>query len=118
VIVRVLHRFRDGTHIFRRLPRREWLLAHERREISSSDEFHRKPRQTVRLADIVNRDDARMLQTRGGGGLGAKTFARGGAREFSGGEHFHRDDAPEPLLPRAVHHAHAAASDFIEQLVI
>ena len=59
-----------------------------------------------------------MLEPRRRLGLGAKPPLRLRAREISRGQHLHRDDPPEPPLPRAINHAHAAARDLVEQFVV
>lgn len=70
------------------------------------------------LADLVDGDDVRVVEVGGGLGLGAEALDLGVAGEAAGENHLEGDGAVEADLPCPPHHAHAAARDFLEQLVV
>ncbi len=70
------------------------------------------------LADLVDRHDAGMIEGGRRFGLGVEPLHFFGGGELAGQDHLQRHDAAELHLPRLVHHAHAAAGDLGEDLVV
>ena len=70
------------------------------------------------LADLVERGDVRMRQRRGRARLLEEPLAPIGIGRDGRGQHLDRDGAAEPRVARAVHLAHAAGADAIEDLVV
>ena len=78
---------------------------------ASLEELHRDVGDAVLLADVVDRDDVRMVQPAGGFRLAQKTFADflerlGRQRRV---ERLDRDFALDQRIDGAIHHAHRAA---------
>ena len=73
----------------------------------SLDELHRDPRNGAGLADLVDRDDVRVVQRRGG----ARLLLEAGEPVRVGRErlrqHLDRDFAAQPRIARLVHLSHA-----------
>ena len=82
------------------------------------DELHRKIRKAAGLARTENRDDARMVQSRGETGLVHE--ARDALRVASedARKHLHRDTASERNLLGLVDSAHAATTDEAHQSIV
>ena len=59
-----------------------------------------------------------MVERGDGLGFEAEPLQLGGRREPRRQQHLERDDAVQAELPRFVHRAHAAASEFANQFVI
>src|SRR5262245_1853083 len=76
------------------------------------DKLERKIRQAVVLANLVNLDDVRVLQSsdRAGLLLEALQLFRAGVRSRE--DHLQRDEPVQALLARLVDDAHAAAAEF------
>src|SRR5438046_7390832 len=70
------------------------------------------------LGDVVNGDDIRMAQTGGGLGLGSETLQEFELWVRSSQNHFYGDNTIETALARAVHDAHSAARNLLEDFVI
>src|SRR5262249_24093340 len=78
---------------------------------ASLDELHGHPRDAVALADVVNGDDGRMVERRGGAGFRFESTAAGLAIDQPLGNHLQRYRAAEPRVEAAVDLAHAARPD-------
>ncbi len=70
------------------------------------------------FADLEDRHDARMIEIGRGLGFGMEPFDVGRRSQLARENHLHRDDAIERHLPGLEHHAHAAAGDLFQQLVV
>src|SRR5262245_12856199 len=70
------------------------------------------------LADLINRDDVRMVEIRGGLSFGPKALNLGIGRQLAGANHLERNRAVQADLPCVINYAHPAGSDFPKQLVI
>ena len=92
--------------------------AHLLRERLPADELHAEVRLPADRADLVDGDDVRVLEPRGGLGLGAEPGAVRVGGEVRFADHLQRDDAVQALLPGLVDDAHAAAAEFFEQLEV
>jgi hypothetical protein len=82
------------------------------------EEFHAEELLAVVFADLVDRDDVRVVQVgrRLGFGLEALEFGFGG--ELAGANHLQRDDAVEGPVARLIDDPHAAAGDGFQQFVV
>src|SRR6185503_14689336 len=100
------------------LPGWKWPFGDELREGQALDVIHGEVVLPSRKADFVNGHNVRVLETGGSGGLGAKTLDEILACERPSQKHFHGDNAAQAHLPRAIDHAHPAAGDLFEQLVV
>src|SRR5207248_9580984 len=87
-------------------------------QVAAFDELHAEITRAVALADFVNRNDLRMLETRRRLGLVTKTPYVRCARPLAETDHFERDSSVEAFLARAIHYALSAAPDLFDQLVI
>jgi hypothetical protein len=67
-------------------------------------------------ADVVDGDDAGMVEARGGAGLLDEAPGAAGVRHRLGAQQLDRDHPPEDRVARAVEHAHAALSELVEDL--
>jgi hypothetical protein len=90
----------------------------QRRERPPLDELHGEVVLSLVLADLVNGDDVRVVELGGRLRLAAKSVHLVCGGELSGEDHLQRYDAVEAALPRFVDDAHAAAGDFLQQLVV
>jgi hypothetical protein len=116
--VREVDRFGDGLDIARRAPCRQRLISHELREVRPIDEIHREIMLALVNADFVNGHDVRMPQTRRRRGFDAKPMDEFFARILAKQQQLDRHNSVEAGLSRFVDNAHAAARDFLQQLVI
>ena len=100
--------------------RRDGRLRRAREELietAALDEFERDVWAAADLPDIEDLDDVRMLEPRDRFGFLTQTgfvFRTGGGPVAKDLE---RDDALEPLVPRAIDDAHPAVADEVENLV-
>ena len=97
----------------------EWMLAFQpRRKVAAFDEPHREVMRAVLLAAFVERDDVRVMELRDGFNLDAEAQARFIGKQVMRLHHLQRDEAVQPELACAIDHSHAAARDFVNDLVI
>jgi hypothetical protein len=87
-------------------------------EAAALDQFHREVVPALVLADLVDRDDVRVVEAGGRLGLGLEALDVTGRRELAGEDHLQGDGTVEAHLPRPVHDAHAAAGDDFQQFVV
>ena len=116
--VGVADRVGDGGRELGGLVGRERPLADEIGQALALDQAHREVRPRLMLADLVDRHDPGMVELGGGLGLGAEPANLLSAGELAGEDHLQRDQPAERRLPRPIHHAHAAARDLGEDLVV
>src|SRR5205809_7257634 len=69
-------------------------------------------------ANVVNGDDARVLEEGRSRDLAPEPLNDLLGRELPSQNHLHRDNALECKMPRAINHAHPAAGNLFEQFVI
>ncbi|MBL9159366.1 MAG: hypothetical protein JNJ70_17920 [Verrucomicrobiales bacterium] len=116
-LVRVRHRESDLAKTKGGLPTGEGMILRRCLEARSFDMVHAEPREAVRFPDLVDGDDAGMFQPRDRLRFAAETLfllCRGETRIE---KHLHRDGTVQVPLERPIDHAHATASDFIEQII-
>ena len=80
-------------------------------------ELERQVRVPVRLADVENLDDVRVLERRDRFRLAAEPLPLGRPGVRAGQDHLERDRAVQVEVPGLVHDAHAAAADLVNDLV-
>src|SRR5262249_20301344 len=73
--------------------------------------------ETVGLADVVDADYVRMLESGDDAGLGEEAGDGLGCGGGAGPDHLGGAGAAEPDLPGQVDHAHAATAEFAEDLI-
>src|SRR6266498_3327996 len=117
--VGVFDRARDLCHQLHTLRRfiaeRSNVLA----QASLLRELHAEKRQAVlAFTHFVNRKDVRVIQTGHRLCFSSETFQRFMRISAITKDALYRDDAPGMSLPCAIDHAHAAATDLLENFVI
>ena len=100
----------DGRDVERR-PCRE--LA----ERASGDELHHDERPATVLADVVDRDDARVREPCRGGRLATEPSEESSVGGELGAQHLHRDGPVEPSVDGLEHLTHAATPEQRSDLV-
>ena len=109
--VRGVERRGDLRRILERLGHRQRPSRDQRIEPRAVHQLHRDERRPVVLVDVVDGDDVRVVEGRGGARfLDEPAVAIGIGRRF-GRQHLDRDRAPEPGVVGGVNNAHAAAAD-------
>ena len=117
--MRVLHGPRDLGDERDALPRLVPQRGTDLLQTSARREFHAEERKAVfALAHFVDRQNVRMIEARGG-----LRFAPEARQGFAGvgvipQDPLHGDDAAGMALARAIDHAHAAAPNFLQDLII
>ena len=81
------------------------------------DVLHDEDCLTVRLRQIVKRDDIRMIQRRGGTCLLQEPLAPVSVAQAVWGEHLQRDFTPQASVPGPIDLAHTAGPQKTENLV-
>ena len=107
----------DGQE-FRRLPRGQRSGGQPPGKRRALNEPHAEEWMASAFAHLKQRHDVGVIEPGGGLGLGAKPGQIGGGRQIPPQEHFHRHDPAQALLPSAIDHAHAAATEFLEQFIV
>jgi len=116
-VVGVLQGVTKLGHDGQRLARGDAAAREELAQVHAVHELHEDEKQpVVRAAEIVNGDDAGMVELGEGAGLAGETVGEGGIVAEGAGEDFQRDEAVELALARAIDRAHAAAPDDLENL--
>ncbi len=118
VLVRVVHGLGDLPDEPCRLAGIQRAVGDLVRQALPLDEAHAEIVLALVLADLVDRHDTGVVEVGGGLGLDAEAADVGLAGELAGEDHLERDRPVEAGLPRLEDHAHAAAGDLREQLVI
>ncbi len=99
------------------LARRNGLRGDELAQRAPLDQLHRDVRRFAGCADVVDRQDVRVVQRRGRPRLLLEAPPPLGIRGALGGQDLDRDVAAEPLVPRAVDLAHPSRAERREDLV-
>ena len=87
-------------------------------EVAPLDELHAEVALAVVLADLVDRDDARVVEQRDGLGLVLEPPQLGVVGQHAGLDHLEGDGPVEADLPGLVDDAHAAAAQLLLDLVV
>ena len=99
------------------LPDRQGAVRDRLAERAALDELHGNPRQAVALADVVDGDDGRMVERRGGAGFGFETPAAALVPDQPLGNHLERHGATEPRVDAAVDLTHASRAEEVLDFV-
>src|SRR6188472_1065370 len=117
--VRVFDSMCDFCHELDALPR---LIAQRSRVLLQASllrELHAEKRQAVlAFAHFINRKDVWMIQTGHSLCFSSETLQRSVRISAITKDALYRDDAPGMSLPGAIDHAHAAATDLLEDFVV
>jgi len=116
--VTVLDGLGDQGHVTGRTLGREGTVADELGEGLALDVIHREIREPFVVSDFVDGHDVGVLERGGRSGFLLESGAGGGIGEVSPEQDLDGDDTSEAALARAEDDAHAAAGDFLEQVVI
>jgi hypothetical protein len=114
----MLDGFRNGFDIGGRAGRGQRTFAGQFGKALALDEFQRNEMVPVGFANFVDGHDVRVPQGRNRLGFGFEPphKIRTGKRAVQ--YNFQRHDAVQAQLPRPVHHAHAAARNFLQQFIV
>src|SRR5262249_31635939 len=115
---RVFDRSGDLQQEHRRIARWHGSLGQLLCKAPSIDERHRKEMLALVLANLEDRYDPRMVEMRGGLGLGVEPFDIILIGELPGQDHLESTRAVQADLAGSEHHAHAAAGQLAVDLVI
>ena len=113
-----MDRAADGCQNGGGLARRQRAIGQAFGERAAVDELHAEVGLAVGLTDFVKRNDVRMLKARDELGFGLKAGDIGRRSDRAAENHLEGDDAIETNLAGFVNHAHAAAAELFEQLVV
>ena len=108
--MRVLQRFTDRRHDGQRLLRREPAGRHGLAQVHAIDKLHQQEVEAAGLAEVVNRDDVRVIQRGQRVGLAGEALRKSRIPGALGREQLERDEPIQRTLPRLVHHTHPAAA--------
>ena len=111
LVVGVLQGIADLRHDGQRLARRQTPGFEQLAQVHPVHELHEKVEQPVGLAELVERDDAGMVELGQRLGLAGEAFGKGRVVADARRQDFQGDDAVERLLPGFVDRAHAALAD-------
>ena len=92
-------------------------LRHDLLERRALQVLHRDEVVAVLLPGVVDHDDVRVRERRGGARLALEERDRRRVTAQVVGQALQRDDAAQPRVARPVHHAHRAAAELLEDLV-
>ena len=111
------HGARQGLDELGGRPGTRRALADPLVETASVDQLQREERQAVVLAGLVDLDDIGMRELGDGLGLGAESRQAHGTHVHPGEDHLQGDQALQTPVPGLVDHAHAAAPEFLHDVV-
>src|SRR6266581_5621474 len=118
VLVRVLHRACQLNNQFHCRSDRHRLTLEHRIELSAFDQAHAEVASAIALADLINWNDAGMIQSGGRFRFATEPFYVRFRGPMTQGDYLQCHDAVKTFLPDTVNHALAAPTDFFQQLVI
>src|SRR6266545_7095130 len=118
VFVRVMNRSGYLCDQFRCLPDRHRRLSDYFIKLAAFDELHAEIAGAITLAHLVNRHDAWMIEASCGFRFPAEALQVRFGRPLTKTNDFQCDCAVETSLPCAEHHALAASTNFLKQLVV
>ena len=116
--VRGRERARDVHRVAQRLVHRQRPLREQAVERAALHVLHRDAVRAVgRLVDVVDGDDVRVIERRGGAGLADEARATFGVVERVAAQQLQRDGPGETGVARPVEHAHPSLAELLEDLV-
>src|ERR671937_714033 len=114
----VVDRLRQLEDDLRCATHRHRLAPNEFVQLSAFHELHTEIATAIALAHLVDRHDARMLESSGRLSFATKAFQMGFSCPRTARDHFQSDDPVETLLACSINHALPTAPDFLQQFVI
>jgi hypothetical protein len=118
MFVREPNSARDLRSQLRSASRRDRFALEHFIQLPAFDEFHAEVTRAVALSDFVDRNNARMIQTRRRFRFLPKPFDVSFCRPMAEADHLKCYNPVEAFLSRAKHHALTATPNFSEQFVI
>lgn len=112
-VVRELERLANLRHDAQRFTRRNAAVAEQLPEVDAVNKFHEEIKQAVALAELVERDDVRMIEFRKRTGFARETFGKGRAASLRR-QDFQGHDAVQLFLASFIDRAHTALTDKFE----
>ena len=103
---------------FERAAGRQMSAREHVAELLAPHQLHRDEADTVGFVDLMDDGDVRMLERRRSPRLLNEPLPAVGIGQQFRREHFQRDFPIQPNVDRAIHDAHAAAADLVEDLVM
>ncbi len=98
--------------------RRDRVIGHALLEAPALDQSHAEVVLPVMLTDVIDGNDVRMCEIAGGLGLGTKALDRPRRCQRACGDGLQRHQAIQGTLACLEDHAHPAARDLLDQLVV
>ncbi len=114
VFVRILQRLAHGRHHGQCLLGRETSGLHRLPQVDAVHKLHEQKVKSAGLAEVVNGDNARMIERRESLRLVRKALRELRIRHPFRCQQLERDEAVEQFLSRLVNHTHAAAPETFE----
>ncbi len=114
LVVRELERVANLRHDGQRLARADATGGEQLPQVHAIHEFHDEEIQSIGAAEIMDGNDAWVVEPGQRLGFAGEPFGESGVLTNPGRQNLERDDAVEFLLPGFVHRAHAAAADELE----
>src|SRR4051794_39662398 len=85
---------------------------------AAGHKLHRNEIGAIHLADLIDRDNPRVVQSRRGAGLLNESAATISVSNFLGAQQLQRHVAIELGVPSAIHDTHSAFPDFLQNLEV
>ena len=82
------------------------------------EQFHGDKRAALKLTNVINRANVRMIQRRGRARFTPESFDRLSILRYIVRQEFQRDVSPKPRVLGLIHHAHATAAQFFQHSVM
>src|SRR5436190_19568607 len=118
VFMRVMHRARHFGDKLHRAPDRHRFASDCFVELAAFDKFHAEIALGVALADLVDGNNAWMLEAGSGFCFPPKALEMCFGGPGAKADHLQRDGAIETFLMRTIHYALTAPANFLQQFVI
>ena len=118
VIVRILERVTNLRHDRQCFPRSHPLRIQHLAQVQPVDVLHHKKVQPVRLPEVVDRDDVRMIESGHRLGFTGESFGEVPILADLRRQDFECHESIEPSLPRFVNGPHPTATEKFQQLQI
>jgi hypothetical protein len=117
LLMRVVNRLRDCPEITGGLLRGQRSIAHELREVLALDVIHREEMVAVVNANLMDGDDVGMLERRRRRRFGPKPMDELARSVLTAQDQLQGNCSSEVALACAIHHAHSAPGNLIQQFV-
>jgi hypothetical protein len=118
VLVRVVNCSRHLDNQFDGATQRHRFTSDDCVKLAAFDEFHAEVAGAIALADLVDRNDSRMLQLRCRFGFTTKTLQMRFGGPMAQADHFEGNGTVETFLLRPVHYALTTTTDYFQQFIV